>query len=134
MSEPSDERVDQFIIYAGYGEVMHRLQVLEMSLWTLPTRGIMPKTQFEHAMDRVEKWNGTTFGELMRGMKNQEQPRGNRASLTQVPSHEPLAAEPHVVVSLAHELSAGDHLTAATTTAQRRCPHLHRRTGIPGVD
>jgi DNA-directed RNA polymerase specialized sigma54-like protein len=53
---------------------------------------------------------------------------------TQVPSHEPLAAEQHVIVSLAHELSAGGYLTAATTTAQRRRPHLHGRTGILDVD
>jgi hypothetical protein len=31
--EASDERVDQFIVYAGYGEVMHRFQTVELVLW-----------------------------------------------------------------------------------------------------
>lgn len=71
MSEPGDERVDQFIIFGGYGEVMHRFQVLEMSLWGLQTKSIKPATTMDQAMAKVEKWNGTTFGEFMRGMKNQ---------------------------------------------------------------
>lgn len=71
MGKPDEEQVDQFLIYAGYGEVMHRLQVLELSLWQLQTRGIRPGATAEQAMSKVEKWNATTLGALMRGMKCQ---------------------------------------------------------------
>lgn len=37
----------------------------------LQTRSIKPATTMEQAMAKVGKWNGTTFGEFMRGMKNQ---------------------------------------------------------------
>ena len=50
---------------------MHRLQVLELSLWLIQSRGIKEKSTLEQGMAKVEKWNGTTLGELMRGMKNQ---------------------------------------------------------------
>jgi len=66
-----EESVDQFIIYAGYGEVMHRLQVLEMSLWMIQSRGIKSQTRLDQAITKVEKWNATTLGELMRGMRRQ---------------------------------------------------------------
>lgn len=71
VSEPSSEELDQFIIFGGYGEVMYRFQVLEMGLWGLLARSIKPATTMDQAMAKVEKWNGTTFGELMRGIKNQ---------------------------------------------------------------
>jgi len=71
VSEPSDERLDQFIIFAGFGEVMHRFQVLEMSLWGLLAHGIKPATQEHQVLAKLEQWNATTFGKLMRGMKNQ---------------------------------------------------------------
>jgi len=41
-SEVPDERVDQFIVFAAYGEVMHQFQVFEMTLWGFLTRGIKP--------------------------------------------------------------------------------------------
>ena len=41
-SEVPDERVDQFIVYGAYGDVMHQFQVFEMILWGLLTRGIKP--------------------------------------------------------------------------------------------
>lgn len=63
--------VDQFIVYAGYGEVMHRLQVLEMSLWGIQTRGIKPNTTLDQALNKVARWNNTTLGEMLRGMRNQ---------------------------------------------------------------
>ncbi len=71
VSAGHEESVDQFIIYAGYGEVMHRLQVLEMSLWMIQSRGIKSQTRLDQAMAKVEKWNATTLGELMRGMRTQ---------------------------------------------------------------
>jgi hypothetical protein len=71
VNESAEESVDQFIIYAGYGEVMHRMQTLEMSLWLIQARNIKAGSTLEQGMAKVEKWNGTTLGELMRGMKNQ---------------------------------------------------------------
>ena len=71
MGDPSDARVDQFVVYAGYGEVMHRLQALELSLWLIQCRNIKAKSTSEQVMAKVEKWNETTFGNLMRGMRNQ---------------------------------------------------------------
>lgn len=71
MSRGGEESVDQFIIYGGYGEVMHRLQVLELSLWMIQTRSIKSGTRLDQAMTKVEKWNATSFGELMRGMRTQ---------------------------------------------------------------
>lgn len=70
--ESADDRIDQFIIYAGYGEVMHRFQVFELTLWIFFTRSIKPGTSLEQAMDRVWKWNGTTLGSLVRGLKSQD--------------------------------------------------------------
>ncbi|HST47092.1 hypothetical protein [Jatrophihabitans sp.] len=71
MAESNDEQIDQFIIFAGYGEVMHRFQLLEMGLWGLLSKSIKPATTMDQAIAKVKKWNGTTLGELMRGMKGQ---------------------------------------------------------------
>jgi hypothetical protein len=70
--EASDERVDQFIVYGAYGEVMHQFQVLEMTLWGFLTRSIKDGTSLDQAMDKVWKWDGTTFGKLVRGLKSQD--------------------------------------------------------------
>ena len=67
MSETvSEDEVDQFIVYGGYGEVMHQLQVLELALWGFLTRGIKPGTSLDQGMKKVEKWNATTIGSLLR--------------------------------------------------------------------
>jgi hypothetical protein len=66
VDNPTGEKVDQIIIYAGYGEVMHRFQVLELSLWLTQTRRIKAGSSLKQGMVKVEKWNGTTLGELMR--------------------------------------------------------------------
>jgi hypothetical protein len=84
MSEGGEGSVDQFIIYGGYGAVMHRLQVLELSLWIIQTRGIKRGVQPSQARAKVEKWNATTLGELMRGMRTQSHwPDGMVDSLLQ---------------------------------------------------
>jgi hypothetical protein len=70
-SEASDERVDQFIVYGAYGEVMHQFQVFELTLWGFLTRTIKDGTSVDQAMDKVWKWDGTTFGKLVRGLKSQ---------------------------------------------------------------
>ncbi|MGI8515138.1 MAG: hypothetical protein ACR2NT_08330 [Acidimicrobiia bacterium] len=71
MSQADETSVDQFIIYGGYGEVMHLLQVLELSLWMIQTRSIKSRTPIDQAMAKVEKWDATTLGDLMRGMRTQ---------------------------------------------------------------
>jgi hypothetical protein len=67
----SDDNTGEYLIYVGYGEVMRRLQILELGLWGLLSRKIKPGTSLGQAMEMVAKWDGTTFGQLMRGMKNQ---------------------------------------------------------------
>jgi hypothetical protein len=70
--EASDERVDQFIVYGRYGQVMHQFQVFELTLWGFLTRTIKKGTTLDQAMDKVWKWDGTTFGKLVRGLKSQD--------------------------------------------------------------
>lgn len=71
MAESGDEVVDQSVIYRAYGDVMHKFQVFELALWQLQSRGIRPGTTLDQAMQKVEAWNRTTFGQFMRGMRNQ---------------------------------------------------------------
>ena len=70
-SEADDARVDQFIVYAAYGEVMHQFQTFEMTLWGFLTRSIKTGTSPDQAMPKVWKWDGTTLGSLVRGLKSQ---------------------------------------------------------------
>lgn len=71
MTEARDGKVDQLIIYGAYGELMHKFQVFELALWQLQSRGIKPGTTRDQAMEKVEAWNRTTFGQFMRGMRTQ---------------------------------------------------------------
>jgi hypothetical protein len=83
-SEVPDERVDQFIVYGAYGEVMHQFQVFEMTMWGSLTRGIKPGMSESQAFDRITKWDGTTLGQLVRGLKTQDHwPDGMTESLEQ---------------------------------------------------
>lgn len=70
--EPSDQRVHKFIVYGAYGEVMHQFQVFELTLWAFLTRSIKKGTNLDQAMDKVWKWDGTTLGKLVRGLKSQD--------------------------------------------------------------
>jgi hypothetical protein len=86
MSEPevSGEQVDQFIVYGAYGQVMHQFQVFEMTLWGFLTRGIKPSMSDSQALDRITKWDGTTLGQLVRGLKSLSHwPEGMIESLEQ---------------------------------------------------
>jgi hypothetical protein len=40
----SDDNTGEYLIYVGYGEVMRRLQILELGLWGLLSRKIKPGT------------------------------------------------------------------------------------------
>lgn len=66
-----DDALNAGIIYIGYGEVMHRLQVIELNLWQIQASQIKPGVSAAQAFAKVEKWDGTTFGALYRGMKTQ---------------------------------------------------------------
>jgi hypothetical protein len=69
--DEADARVDHFIVYGAYGEIMHRFQVFELTLWQMLARGIKPGMTADQAMDKVEKWDATTFGSVVRGLKSQ---------------------------------------------------------------
>ena len=63
---------------------MHQFQVFEMTLWGFLTRGIKPGMSESQAFDRVTKWDGTTLGQLVRGLKTQGHwPEGMIESLEQ---------------------------------------------------
>lgn len=51
---------------------MHQLQVLELILWGFLTPGLKPGMSLDQGMRKVEKWNGTTVGSLIRGLKSQQ--------------------------------------------------------------
>jgi hypothetical protein len=55
-----------------------------MTLWGFLTRGIKPGMSHSQAMDRIAKWDGTTLGQVIRGLKSQEHwPEGVIESLEQ---------------------------------------------------
>ena len=69
--EATQQDVDRFMIYGAYGEVMHQFQMFEMTWWMLLARSIKPGTSLDQADAKVEKWDGTTFGNILRGIKSQ---------------------------------------------------------------
>lgn len=66
-----DDSLSAGIIYVAYGELMHKLQVMEMSLWQIQALRMSKGMTDPQAFAKVEKWDGTTFGALYRGMKSQ---------------------------------------------------------------
>jgi hypothetical protein len=70
--EIGTENVDQFVVYGAFGQIMHKFQVFELVLWGFLTRRIRPGTTLDQAMERVIRWDSTTFGQLWRGMRNQD--------------------------------------------------------------
>lgn len=71
-AEAPSGQVYQFLVYGAYGQVMHQFQVLELTLWGFLTRGIKPGMSHRQAMDKVAKWDGTTLGRVIHGLKSQE--------------------------------------------------------------
>lgn len=67
-----DEPLTAGIIYVGYGEVMHKLQVIELNLWQIQALRMKAGTNDAQAFAKVQKWDATTFGALYRGMKQQD--------------------------------------------------------------
>lgn len=63
---------------------MHQFQVFEMTLWGSLTKGIKPGMSESQAFDKITKWDGTTLGQLVRGLKTQGHwPEGMVESLEQ---------------------------------------------------
>lgn len=52
-TQASGEHVDQFIVYAGYGEVMHRFQTFELLLCQFLVRGIKRGSSVAHVMEDI---------------------------------------------------------------------------------
>jgi hypothetical protein len=67
-----DDELDEGIIYIGYGDLMRKLQLMELHLWQIQALRMNPKMQAKHAFEKVEKLDGTAFGSLVRGMKTQD--------------------------------------------------------------
>lgn len=69
---PADPRGEQkALVYVGYAGLMLQFQLMELSLWAIQALSVRSNSTEEQAFVRVEKWNSTTFGALVRGMKNQ---------------------------------------------------------------
>ena len=66
------DEFDQSVIYLAYGDVMHQFQVFELTLWQFLSRGIKPGMTLDQSIAKVEAWNGTTLGALVRGLKGQD--------------------------------------------------------------
>jgi hypothetical protein len=72
------------LIYVGYALLMRDLQLMELHLWTIQALGIKRNSTEAQAFAKVEKWDGTTFGALVRGMKGQAHwPEGMAQDLEQ---------------------------------------------------
>lgn len=69
--QPEPEQVSQFIVYGAYGEIMHKFQILELVLWGFLARNLKNGITLEQGMARVEQWDGTTFGQMWRGLRTQ---------------------------------------------------------------
>jgi hypothetical protein len=50
---------------------MHQMQVLELTLWGLLATKIKPGATDDQVLAKLEKWNSTTLGQLLRGLKTQ---------------------------------------------------------------
>jgi hypothetical protein len=144
VDDEQSDRVDQFIVYAAFGEVMHEFQVFELVLWQLQSRSIKPGTTPDQAMDKVHKWNSTTFGGLVRGIKNQDHwPCGIAAELEEAVdarnflAHHFLREYFLVRPSSSHREVALDQLARISRqldTLHRTIEAHLRSLGIPGVD
>ena len=63
--EASDKCVDQFIVYAGDGEVTHRFQTFELVLEQFLVRGIKPGSSPAQTVDKITKRDNTTAGAIV---------------------------------------------------------------------
>ncbi|MEV6907226.1 hypothetical protein [Amycolatopsis sp. NPDC051071] len=70
--EPGSEKVDQFIVYGAYGEIMHKFQIVEMVLWGFLARGLKRDITSDQGLAKVEQWDATTFGKVWRGLRTQD--------------------------------------------------------------
>lgn len=70
-SADSDEP-NSGVVYVGYGEVMHKLQVLELALWQFATRRFKRATTGEQMLQKVEAWDKTELGRMWRPLSEQD--------------------------------------------------------------
>lgn len=64
--------MDEFVIYYGYGQIMHRLQVFEIILWGFKARRIKAGASWAQSSAKIDKWNATTLGQHWRAMKSED--------------------------------------------------------------
>ena len=89
MDEPTPDEgtVDQFIIYGAYGELMHRFQLFELTLWQLMTRSIKEranpkKGDTKKVDDKITNWDRLNLGQIIGSIKNESHwPEGMVAEL-----------------------------------------------------
>lgn len=86
MTAPSGPDADgTALIYIGYADVMRSLQLMELHLWSILALKVKTKSTEAQIFSTVEKWDGTTFGALVRGMQTQGHwPPGMTEDLAQV--------------------------------------------------
>ena len=77
-TQASGEHLDQSIVYAGYGEVMHRFQTFELLLCQFLVRGIKRGSLVAQVMENIIKWDNTIAGAIVRGVKSQVSPTFTR--------------------------------------------------------
>lgn len=138
------ERMNQFIVYGAFGEVMHSFQVFELVLWGFLTRSIKRGTSLDQAMERVERWNSTTLGSLWRGLRTHDHwPDGMIAEVDQAVTarnylaHHFLREYFLVRPSTEHRENALDQLATIANRLDALIAGMeaHSRTlGIPDID
>lgn len=58
-------------ILASYGQLMLQLQVTEMNFWILRAAKLKKGMSDAQVLEAMKKWDRTTFGDLVRGLKSQ---------------------------------------------------------------
>jgi hypothetical protein len=71
MNEDEDE-TSPLVVYVGYGEAMHKLQLLELMLWSFATRRFKRGTTGEQMIQKIEGWDKTELGRMWRSMADQD--------------------------------------------------------------
>jgi hypothetical protein len=60
------------VVYIGYGQVMHKFQLIEMNLWAVKALHFKPGVQPHQAFAKLANWDSkAVFGGLVEELKNQ---------------------------------------------------------------
>jgi hypothetical protein len=65
------KRPTEATILAAYGQLMLQLQLLEMNFWVMRTANLTRGMSEAQVLEAIKKWDHTTFGDLVRGLKGQ---------------------------------------------------------------